>query len=76
MSKENYFKKEDVKEEFCGACVMAIPAALGITGGALAGQSGGKDKKYKKILLWSSIGITIVSIIIFIYFKKTCKSCR
>lgn len=75
MRKENY-SKEDVKEDFCGACVMAVPAALGITGTTLASKNGGMDKKYKKILLWSSVVITIISIILFIYYKRSCKSCR
>ena len=74
MKKEN--SDENIKEEFCGACAMAIPAALGITGTAIAGKSGGGDRKYKKIILWSSIAITILSVAAFIYFKRTCSSCR
>ena len=68
---------EDVKEDFCGACAMAIPAALGVTGtAALSGKSAGSDRKYKKILFYVSIAITVLSIAAFIYFKKTCSSCR
>jgi hypothetical protein len=74
MKKEN---SEDVKEDFCGACAMAIPTALGMTGtAALSGNTSGTNKKYKIILFWISIAITVLSVAAFIYFKKTCSSCR
>ena len=67
--------KDEYREEFCAPCMMAIPAALGISGAA-AGSSSGGSRKFKNILLWTSIGITILSIIIFIWLKTRCKTCR
>ena len=62
------------KEEFCAPCLLAIPAALGV-GGAAASKDPGQNKK-KKIILWVSIILTILSIIIYIYLKKRCTNCR
>lgn len=68
-------KKDEEKEGFCAPCLMAIPAALGVGGAAASGSKGG-DKKKKQIILWSSIALTIISIIVFIYLKRKCKTCR
>ena len=67
--------KDENKEEFCAPCLMAVPAALGV-GGAASSSGKGGDKKKKNIMLWSSIALTIISIIVFIYLKKKCKTCR
>ena len=68
-------EKDDSKEEFCAPCMMAIPAALGVSGAA-AGSTAGGSRKMKNIILWSSVGITILSIIIFIWLKTRCTTCR
>ena len=68
-------KDSESKEEFCAPCLLAIPAALGV-GGAASSGSKGVNKKKKAIILWSSIALTIISIIIFIYLKMKCKTCR
>lgn len=65
----------ELKEEFCGAC-LAIPLAL--AGGATATVGArGSHKKNKKILLWSGIIVTILSLLIMIYFVwiKKCDQC-
>jgi hypothetical protein len=67
-------KQEETKEDFCGACALAIPAALGVSGAAAS--SGGDKSNTKTIILWTSVGITVLSIALFIYFKTRCKSCR
>lgn len=67
-------RKEDVKEEFCAPCLLAIPAMMGAGGAAASGSE--KNKKTRKIILWVSIALTGVSIILYIYFKTKCKNCR
>jgi hypothetical protein len=67
----------EIKEEFCGAC-MALPVAIAGAGAAGYGSKKGTDshKKTKKIMLWSGIALTILSIIIAIVYMRTCKECR
>lgn len=69
---------QNTKEEFCAPCAALIPAAIGIGGVGISstGTSGGKYKKTKQIIFWSSIGLTIISIIIFIWLKSSCTMCR
>ena len=69
-------KEEETKEEFCGACV-AVPLALLGAGAATASSSSGY-KLRKTILLWGGIGLGVIALIIFIYFKfiKKCSTCR
>jgi hypothetical protein len=64
---------EEVKEEFCGACA-AVP--LAIVGAAGAGVGSKQHGQTKKILLYSGIGLTIISVIIVIIFLLRCKDCR
>lgn len=73
-------KNHNTKENFCAPCMLAIPAALGV-GGIAASSANNTEEKEKqarinKIILWSSIGITLMSIIIFIYLKNRCKTCK
>lgn len=73
----NLQNNKDLKEEFCAPCAALIPAAIGLGGaGASGGTSGGKNKKMKNIIFWSSIGLTVISIIVFIWLKTRCTSCR
>ena len=44
-------EKDDSKEEFCAPCMMAIPAALGVSGAA-AGSTAGGSRKMKNIILF------------------------
>ena len=69
---------QNTKEEFCAPCAALIPAAIGIGGvGMTSGRtSGGKYKKIKQIVFWSSIGLTIFSITIYIWLKSRCTMCR
>jgi hypothetical protein len=66
---------KETKEEFCGAC-LAAPLALAGIGTAGVGAGKGGHKKIKTIMLWVGVGITILSILITIYFLTKCKSCR
>jgi hypothetical protein len=73
----NLQNNKDLKEEFCAPCAALIPAAIGLGGaGVSGGTSGGKNKKMKNIIFWSSIGLTVISIIVFIWLKTRCTSCR
>lgn len=66
-------KEEYTKEEFCGACA-AVPLAL--VGAGTAGVGSKKHGTTKKIMLWTGVGITIISIIIVIIYLTKCKDCR
>ena len=69
---------DNTKEEFCGAC-LAIPLAMAGVGVTASGaHQKGDHKKRKKIMLWGGIGITVLSVIIAVYFLfiKKCKECR
>lgn len=76
MSNVNDNKPNDSKEEFCGAC-LAVPMALAGAGAAGYGAKGnGEHKKMKQILLWGGLVVTIISIIVALYFLFSCKDCR
>ena len=66
---------KETREEFCGACLVA-PLALAGVGTAGLGSSKGGHKKMKLIMLWVGVGITLLSVILTIYFLSRCKSCR
>ena len=67
-------KEDDIKEDFCGACI-AMPLALaGAAGTGVAGK--GKHGKNKKYILYIGITITIISFIVGLYFLMKCKDCR
>jgi hypothetical protein len=67
-------KKEDVVENFCGAC-LAVP--LAIAGAGTAGVAAkGSHGKTKKILLGVGITVVIISLIIGIVYLTKCKKCR
>jgi hypothetical protein len=67
---ENENKKEELKENFCPACVV-IPIAMA------SGGIGLQDNGRNKLILWGSIIITILMIFIYIYYKyiKKCSTC-
>ena len=71
-------KSEEIKEEFCGACVAGLVAVAGAAGAGASVSSKGKHSKKKKILLWSSVIVAIIALIVagVIVYKNTCKSCR
>jgi hypothetical protein len=73
VNKDNH--ENDVKEEFCGAC-LAIPAALAGLGAAGMGNKKGGHSKMKKILLWGGITVTLISSVIAVIYLIKCKNCR
>ena len=56
-----------MKEDFCAPCVAGIAAMTG------AGVAGGSRKK--KTIFWISIAVTVISILLLIYFLLNCKDC-
>jgi hypothetical protein len=68
--------KNETKEDFCGAC-MTIPFAFAGAGVAGMGAKNkkGSHKKYKNYMLWGGILVTLISIIIGVYYYNTCKQC-
>tara|TARA_B110000211_G_C14049295_1_gene540441 strand:+ start:521 stop:760 length:240 start_codon:yes stop_codon:yes gene_type:complete len=69
-TKENI--KENIKENFCGACVTVPVAIIGSS----MGVSSSNKKKSNKTFICICIIFTIISIIIAIYYLKTCNECR
>jgi hypothetical protein len=76
MTKELYTPpendKQDIKEEFCGAC-MAVPLAFAGAGSSGAGSqmSGGK----KTALIVVGVILTLISIWLAWKFMFGCKTC-
>lgn len=73
----NKYKKEGgvLREDFCASCLSLIPAAAGL-GGIGISTSAKKARKWKTALFWGSLALTIISVIVFIYFKTKCSTCR
>lgn len=63
------------KEPFCGACV-AVPAAFVGAGIAGVGAKSKSHRKNRKFYLFFGIFITLISIIISIWYYKSCSNCR
>ena len=68
----------NIRENFCGACI-AIPLAL--VGAGTSVYSASSKKKYKtqkKVIFWTGIAITLISLLIIVYFVwiKKCKDCE
>ena len=74
MDERHEIKYENaIKEDFCGAC-LALPLAFAGAGTATA-TSGSTSYFRSKIFFWSKV-ITIVGLIGYWYYKRTCKSCN
>lgn len=68
-------KQDEVREDFCPSCLL-LPAALLGAGTAAAGsQAKGKYQKYRKLMLWSGIIITVLSLLLTWWFLTRCKQC-
>ena len=75
--KQNKKDDQDIVEPFCGAC-LAIPFAFaGVGASAYGTSSSGKYKKQRKLMLWSGVAVTVISILIAIYYLciAKCKDC-
>jgi len=70
-------KDQEVKEEFCGAC-LAIPIALvGIGASRYESNSRIEYKKQKKWIFYGGVIVITISILIIIYYIwiKKCSTC-
>lgn len=67
----------DVKEEFCGACIAGVAALAGAGASSYGAGTKGKHKKKKKILFWSGVATVVISLALIYYFLyiKKCKEC-
>lgn len=63
------------KEDFCMACAVLPLAFAGAGASAYGASSKGQYKKRKKYILWGGVITVLISIIIIIYYLKTCKNC-
>ena len=70
-----YNKKEDIKENFCAAC-LTIPFAFAGIGVSAYGSNSIKSHKYRKKIAIVGFIISFISIIIGFYFYFTCSECR
>ena len=58
-------KKEEIREDFCPACV-AVPLAM--AGAGTSKSASGKQTVLGKVIFWLSIIITILSIVVAIWY--------
>jgi len=71
--------KEHVKEDFCALCAVGPLAFAGASATAVGGTMSKKHKKWRKMLLISGISTIVISILMVIYYvfiKKNCAECR
>ena len=66
----NNKEKEETREDLCLACVTTPLAMVG------AGVSGAGSKNRKKVIFYSGVVLTIISIIVALYFFFRCEECR
>jgi hypothetical protein len=72
-NKEENAENKNTKEDFCGACVAVPLAMAGL--GAAAGSDLQSKKKWKKVIFFSGIAISLISIGVAIWYLAYCKSC-
>jgi len=67
--------KRNTKESFCPACAVVPVMMLGAGSAGLSSKGG--YKKYKKIMLYGGLTVSIISLFIIIYyiFIKKCDKC-
>lgn len=75
----SYQDDEDIKEDFCPAC-LAVPLAMAGAGAGIAGtmDKGKKHKTQKKMLVWVGVLTVVFAVLFIIYYKfiKKCEECR
>ena len=65
----------EIKENFCGAC-MAAPIAMVGSSVAISKKNKRNKRKSNKIFICTCVFITLLSIILTVYYLKTCNECR
>jgi hypothetical protein len=69
---------EEVREDFCGAC-LAAPIAMVGSGVIFYNSKNSSRKNYKlqkKISIWVGVIMIIISLAIACYYLKTCDKCK
>ena len=68
----------ETKESFCSACVSGITALIGAGSASLTAEDRKKNKKTRKIIFWISVIVTVISILLTIYFLfiRKCNTCQ
>lgn len=71
--------KKSIREDFCPVCIMPVVAAAGgglATGGILTTEE--KNKRTRKILIWTGISVVLSVVILFFWIKhkNKCKTCK
>ena len=66
-------KKKEIKEDFCSACLVAPLAFSGI-GASIYSEKTNK-KSYKKTIFIIGVIVSVISILLGIYYLKNKKSC-
>lgn len=69
-------EKQETKEDFCGACLSIPMAFVGAGAATLGAKKKGLHQRTKKIMLIIGITISILSLIITLWFLNTCSQCR
>ena len=72
-------RKEELKEDFCPACLVVPLAFAGAGAAAAGGTMSNKHKKWKKALLISGILTILMCLGFGIYYilnKDNCKECK
>ncbi len=64
----------DIIEHFCGACIAAPLMMIGSSATITSNDKEGT--KQDTMFFWGGVVLTIVSAILFIYYRRTCKACR
>lgn len=64
--------KEEIREDFCPACV-ALPLAM--AGAGTSKGASGKQTVLGRVIFWLSIIITVLSIIVAIWYFTRCEEC-
>tara|TARA_B100001939_G_C16782280_1_gene547546 strand:- start:238 stop:459 length:222 start_codon:yes stop_codon:yes gene_type:complete len=64
--------KEEIREDFCPACI-AVPLAM--AGAGTSKSASTKQTFLAKVIFWLSIIITVISIIVAIWYFTRCEEC-
>lgn len=69
--------KDDVKEDFCGACLLAPLAMSGAAAGVIAGGESKKKRDAKnKRNMFIGVALTIAGILMYMMYTNGCTSCN
>jgi hypothetical protein len=79
MNRTNRKDEDQVKEDFCPACLVVPLAFAGAGAAAAGGTMSNKHKKWKKALLISGVLTILLCIAFGVYYlmnKDNCQECK